>query len=62
MRAEKDNRQDTVIKQELFDAHIRGKYNPLFVVDDRPCVLQMWVEIGLFIINVNQDPYAINNF
>ena len=62
MRKEKDNRQDTIVKQELFDNHIRGKYQPMFVIDDRPCVLQMWIELGLFVMNVNQDPYATNKF
>lgn len=62
MRKPKDNRSDTIIKRELFDEHIRGKYQPMFVIDDRPSVVQMWIDMGLFVFNVNQDPYCRNNF
>lgn len=62
MRKPKDNRSDTIIKRELFDEHIRGKYQPMFVIDDRPSVVQMWIDMGLFVINVNQDPYCRNDF
>lgn len=62
MRKAGDNRKDTIIKRELFDEHIRGKYNVLFVIDDRPCVCKMWQELGLFTFVVNQDVYAKNDF
>lgn len=62
MRKEGDYRADTIIKKELFEEHIHGKYNPLFIIDDRPAVLQMWVDMGLFVFNVNQDPMCKNNF
>lgn len=62
MRKEKDNRADTIIKQELFDEHIRDKYNPLFVIDDRHDVCKMWIDNGLFVFNINQDPLAENKF
>jgi hypothetical protein len=62
MRKPKDNRSDTIIKRELFDEHIRGKYQPMFVIDDRPSVVQMWIDMGLFVFNVNQDPYCKNDF
>ena len=62
MRKEKDYRPDTVVKKELFDEYIREKYQPMFVLDDRPCVNQMWIDMGLFVFNVNQDPYCKNDF
>lgn len=62
MRKEKDFRSDVIVKQELFDEHIRGKYNVAFVIDDRPKVLEMWCKMGLFALNVNQDPLCKNNF
>lgn len=62
MRKEKDYRSDTIVKRELFDEYIRGKYQPMFVVDDRPSVVQMWIDMGLFVFNVNQDPWAKNPF
>lgn len=42
-----DQRKDSVIKQELFDAHVRGKYNVLFVLDDRNQVVDQWRAMGL---------------
>jgi len=62
MRKTKDKRSDTIVKAELFDEHIRGKYMPMFVIDDRPCVVQTWIDMGLFVFNVNQDPMCLNNF
>lgn len=62
MRKDKDHRSDTIIKRELFDEHIRGVYQPMFVIDDRPCVVEMWVDMGLFVFNVNQDPRCKNDF
>ena len=38
MRNSGDSRKDTIVKKEMFDAHINGKYNVEFVVDDRPSV------------------------
>lgn len=48
MRATYDNRKDFIVKQELFERHIRGKYNVVGVIDDRPSVLRMWQSLGLF--------------
>lgn len=62
MRKADDNRKDTVVKQELYEQHIKGKYNVAYVVDDRPSVCQMWINNGLFVFNVNQDPLCKNNF
>jgi predicted kinase len=47
MRKEKDNRPDTVVKKEMFDNHIKGKYNVLFCVDDRDCVVKLWRDMGI---------------
>lgn len=48
MRPEGDNRKDSVIKKELFDNHIRGKYYIEAVFDDRDQVVSLWRnEIGL---------------
>lgn len=42
-----DQRKDSIIKQELFDKYVRGKYNVLFVLDDRNQVVDFWRSIGL---------------
>lgn len=48
MRAADDTRKDSIVKRELFDRHIRGKFNPILVIDDRQQVVEMWRhELGL---------------
>lgn len=47
MRAQGDQRNDALVKYELFDQHIRGKFNVLGVLDDRPRVLRMWRAIDI---------------
>lgn len=50
MRAEGDMRKDSVVKLELFNEHIRDKYNVLCVIDDRKQVVDMWRSIGLTVL------------
>lgn len=52
MRAEDDIRKDSVVKQELYEAHIKGKYNVLFVLDDRDQVVELWRSLGLTCLQV----------
>ena len=47
MRAEKDNRKDSIVKEEIFWNIVAPNYNVLGVFDDRPQVLQMWHELKL---------------
>lgn len=47
MRPQGDRRDDSIVKRELFDTHIRGKYNIDFVLDDRTRVVDMWRSLGL---------------
>lgn len=47
MRAEKDYRKDSIVKEELFYNHVAPKYNVVAVVDDRPQVVRMWWEIKI---------------
>lgn len=46
MRQAGDMRQDTVIKRELYEAHIAGKYNVKAIFDDRPQVIRLWQALG----------------
>lgn len=47
MRAEGDHRRDTVVKREMFHAHLADR-EVLCVVDDRDQVVRMWRrELGL---------------
>ena len=53
MREDKDNRKDAVIKKEIFDNHIRGRYYIEFVLDDRDQVVSLWRNvIGLHCFQV----------
>lgn len=52
MRAAGDFRKDNVVKMELFDTHIRGKFNVEFVLDDRDQVVKMWRDLGLTCLQV----------
>ncbi len=48
MRQADDSRKDAIIKRELYDRHIAGKYFIEFVLDDRNQVVDMWRnELGL---------------
>ena len=48
MRKTDDFREDSIIKKELYDAHVKDKYDVLFVLDDRDQVVNMWRnELGL---------------
>lgn len=42
MREAGDSRKDDVVKYELFNKHIRGKYNVAAALDDRPRVIRLW--------------------
>lgn len=47
MRAEGDMRKDNIVKQELFDKHIRDFYDVVAVFDDRDQVVDMWRAMGV---------------
>lgn len=52
MRPEGNTECDTVIKRNMFDRHIKGKYNVSHVIDDRPKVVDMWWSLGLKVWSV----------
>jgi|LauGreDrversion4_2_1035121.scaffolds.fasta_scaffold334050_1 phosphoglycolate phosphatase-like HAD superfamily hydrolase len=55
MRASKDHRADDIIKLELLAEVEAAGWEPVAVVDDRPRVVRMWREHGLFVFDVNQS-------
>lgn len=57
MRGEGDYRKDTVVKEEIFWNYIAPKYNVQAVVDDRPCVLRMWLELKIPNVISVGNPY-----
>jgi hypothetical protein len=46
MRATGDTRNDAVVKRELYETHVRGRYNVVLVIDDRQRVVDMWRSLG----------------
>jgi len=52
MRQEGDTRKDAIIKQEIYEREIKGKYNVLFVLDDRQQVVDGWRSLGLTVFQV----------
>lgn len=57
MRKHNDNRSDPIVKEELFDKHIRGKYNVKVVVDDRQRMVDHWRNMGLECLQVNNGDF-----
>lgn len=51
MRKDLDRRDDTIVKQEILNAHFNKKDIAL-VIDDRPRVIRMWRENGLTVADV----------
>lgn len=58
MRKPKDNRKDAIVKRELYEEHILGKYNVSFVLDDRDQVVALWrKDLGLPCFQVNYGSF-----
>lgn len=47
MRADGDDRDDRIVKEEIYRREIEGKYNVVFVLDDRQRVVDRWRQLGL---------------
>lgn len=53
MRKDGDNRDDRIVKREIYDEKVRGMWHVKAVIDDRPKVIRMWqYDLGLPVINV----------
>ncbi|GAA2347271.1 AAA family ATPase [Dactylosporangium salmoneum] len=52
MRPAGDQRKDSIVKRELFEEHIAGRYAVRFVLDDRDQVVAMWRAMGLTVLQV----------
>ena len=63
MRIADDRRKDSIIKKEIYNLHIRDKYNILGWFDDRIQVLDMvQKELGIFTFDLRQDCRGLNDF
>lgn len=47
MRPAGDRRRDDIVKAELFDAHVRRRFNVRLSLDDRDRVVALWRRLGL---------------
>lgn len=54
MRREGDMRNDTLVKEEFYD-ELKGRYDIIYAVDDRPRVCRLWHKLGLCLLKVG-DP------
>jgi len=50
-------RKDVIIKQEIYEEHIKDKYDVLFVMDDRNQVVEFWRSIGLTCFQVAEGNF-----
>jgi predicted kinase len=57
MRAEGDMRKDSIVKRELFEKHVAGKYRVRFVMDDRNSVVKEWRRLGLTCFQVAEGNF-----
>jgi predicted kinase len=57
MRDQYDARKDSIVKRDIFDNHIRGKFNVKFVLDDRNQVVEMWRDLGLTCLQVAEGDF-----
>ena len=55
MRPEGDSRPDWMIKEELFDNHIKDRYYVSHVVDDRKMMVQHWCSMGMNVFDVGNS-------
>lgn len=54
MRKSGNNRDDRIVKEELFFNDIATKYNVIAAVDDRPKVVRLWKDIGILTVDVSE--------
>ena len=57
MRQTGDHRRDSIVKLEIFDAHIRDVYDIVAVFDDRAHVVAAWRSIGLTVFAVAEGDF-----
>lgn len=46
MRPAGDMRKDAIVKTELYEAHVNGKFTVKAVFDDRPAMIRAWQALG----------------
>lgn len=59
MRASKDYREDSIVKQEILEQIREDGYEPFLVFDDRQRVVDMWRDNGIKVAHVSHDWDAV---
>ncbi len=54
MRAENESRKSIVLKKEIYDNYIKGKYDIIFAIDDDVEVCKMWNNEGIEVFEVDK--------
>lgn len=57
MRQTGDTRRDDIVKREIYEAEIKGKYNVRYILDDRDRIVSMWRSEGLPCWQVNYGDF-----
>lgn len=57
MRPDGDFRPDYIVKKEIYEREIKGKYDVLFAIDDRQQVVDMWREEGLVCLQCDKGDF-----
>lgn len=52
MREAGSTTNDTIIKEQMFTEHVKGRYHVTHVFDDRHSVVNMWTSIGFDVMDV----------
>jgi len=57
MRKDGDMRKDVVVKREIYEREIKGKYNVFMVLDDRSQTVNGWRDLGLKTLQVSNGNF-----
>ncbi len=57
MRSSGDGRKDAIIKREIYEQHMQGRYTIKFVLDDRNQVVDLWRSLGLTVLQVAEGDF-----
>ena len=57
MRPAEDSRKDAIIKREIYEQHMQGRYTIKFVLDDRNQVVELWRSLGLTVLQVAEGDF-----
>lgn len=55
--AEADRREDSIVKNELYETEIKGRYNVSYILDDRNRVVAMWRKKGMRVLHVQDGDF-----